>query len=929
LTFSFHHHPLDTVMLCPVTGLPVRSRPEWTNQRFGSTYRLTTRVIGDRIVLNQPSGVAELQDIVESLALTDAIIREHIDTSAGYVHISDYAGMRGIAREARKHYVRYMQQRESMSGLIYFNVNTLFRIMIKLARRLSIVKFNVHIVKDYHAAMVMAVHLLGADPAGRHADKSRQPYRASGVTEHHENGHPILRCDHWRLALDDYRMTVEVIDRRIYHAICSGTLKAHHVASVARLRETVRRMLGLDQGFPVMITGTTHTHAMDRKARRLYMASVKQWHQKYPLDLYVFYNANRSVRTSAMLAIPFVPFKVKVVRDLAMALAQTDRIVSTGNAGPGDDARPESAAEDPVHVVHQLLQFIGDIDWEQNGASIPAPVDDPHPFRPVFDAILLIKGELDALLEERRIAEKALRESQQCFDEVLKHSRDILFKRDLQTGAFEYMSDSVGEILGVSPEVARRNGFEGIKAFIHPDDLQRFLAFHQKLQESRDPKHVDHLIQYRMRDSQGKYRWLSETAAVIRDAEGKPAFVIGSNRDVSRIKALEADRQAMTEQLLRSRKLEAVSTMAGGVAHNFNNLLMVVLGNLELMRMDVPPEDDLHRHIDAAEKAAQRAANLSTLMLTYVGQAKISAQTIDLNQTLPEMVAVLKTTVTGNAALTTIPAERPAWIHADSGKVLQVITNLVTNAVEACGERPLELRLHVDVQYFDSAQLSRVAPGEYLPAGSYVSLQVSDNGCGMDTETLDKVFDPFFTTKFTGRGLGMAAVMGIMRAHRGGVSIDSRVDGGTAVTAYFPEHRPEKPSIPAPMPAIVKDRKTILLVDDEPLVLELGKQMLRRLGCDVLTAVDGFEALSVFEANRDQIHLAVLDIEMPRMDGRQTLIRLRETGARFPVLVATGFIETQAREKLKDVDVDGFIQKPFHVSQLQEKIEVLLKSPAM
>ena len=781
---NFPHDTLSPASICPVTGLPVKSRSEWTNRAFGSNYRFTIRLIGDRIILNQPSGVAELEDIIGSLELTDAVLREHIDRSMGYLHLSDYSGMQGITRDARKYYIDYMEKRDSMLALIYFNANTLFKVMIKLAKRSSTGKFGVQVVDDYKAAMTLAVHLLD--------DQTNVPDRGN------------------------------------------------------------------------------------------------------------------------------------LPRDLTAGTTPPDQPGTISNTAANKNRPQPSAVQDANFVVHELLRFIGDIDWERHGAASPSPVDKAHPFRSVFDAIALIKEELDAILEKRRLAEKALLESQQCFDEVLKHSRDVLFKRDIRTGAYEYMSDAVSEMMGVCAESVCRKGLKGIKAFIHPEDLPRFLAFHKKLLESDDPKSTDHLVQYRMRDSEGKYHWLSETAAVIRDAEGDPAFVIGSNRDVSRIKALEMERQQMTEQLLRSRKLEAVSTLAGGVAHNFNNLLMIVLGNLELMRMDVPPGDILHRHIDAAEKSAQRAANLSTLMLTYVGQTKISPKAIDLNHAISEMVDVLKTTMANNATITLEPGPGAAWIHADSGKLFQMLSNLVANAVESSGDPPLEIKIRIGLQYFMAAELSRLLPGEHLPEGGYVSLQVADNGCGMDPETIDKVFDPFFTTKFTGRGLGMAAVMGIMRAHHGGAHIDSRINGGTTVTVYFPAHS-QRTAMPTPTPATEGYQRTVLLVDDEPLVLELGKQMLRRLGCDVLTAVDGFEALSVFEANRDRIHLAVLDIEMPRMDGRQTLVRLRERGARCPVLVASGFIEAQAREKLRDVQVDGFIQKPFHVNQLHEKIAPLFQ----
>ena len=790
MTSAFSPDSFNVSTVCPVTGLAIRRLPKWTNRGFGGAYRFSTCLIGDRIILNKPSGVAELQDIIGSLALTDSVIQDHIDASKGYIQLSDYSGMQGITREARQYYINHMEQRASLLGLIYFNVSPLFRVMIKLAKRFSMVKLGVHIVKDYDAAMMLATHLI---------EKGREM--------------PLLKD-----------------------------------APLTRSGKAAQPDQSPPAGGPVPGTRTSHLSAADEAS---------------------------------------------------------------------------SAFVDP------LVRFIGDIDWDQPGDTIASPVDPGHPLHPVYDAIVLIKEELDAILEKRRLAEAALLESQRCFDEVLKHSRDILFKRDVQTGSYAYMSDAVSELMGVSAQSACLKGLKGIKDLIHPDDLPKFIDFHEKLLDSRDPKSADHLVQYRMRDSHGRYRWLSETAAVIRDDGGNPAFIIGSNRDVSHIKDLEMERQQMTEQLLRSRKLEAVSTLAGGVAHNFNNLLMVVLGNLELMRMDVPPGDILHRHIDAAEKSAQRAAHLSTLMLTYVGQTKISPQSLDLNRAISDMVDVLRSTVANKATLTMAPAPRMAWIHADPGKLYQMVNNLVANAVEACGDQPLEIRFQIDRQHFTAAELFRLVPGEHLPEGSYVLLQVVDNGLGMDPETMEKVFDPFFTTKFTGRGLGMAAVMGIMRAHHGGVHVDSRIDSGTTVTAFFPAHSPQALTSPVPQPENGTPRRTVLLVDDEPLVLELAKQMMRRMGCDVLTAADGFEALALFDANRDRIHLAVLDIEMPRMDGRQTLMRLRELGARFPVLVASGFIESQAREKLKDVKVDGFIQKPFHVNQLQEKINAIFKASSL
>ena len=472
--------PIDPMMVCPTTGLPVKSRPQWTDRRFGRRYRLTTRVVGDRILLNQPSGHAELKDIIDSLRMTDSIVREHINASGGYVHVSDYSGMQGITREARKHYIGHMQRQEKMRGLIYFGVSPLFSLMIKLAKRLSLVKFNVQIARDYSAAMSAAIRLIGVEPLNTRHGGSINQIKESGITEHVESGHHIFRCDRWRLVQDDYSLTAEVIDGRFYHALSTGTLRARHVAPVARLRERVRRMMGLNSGFAAIITGTNDAHSTDWKARKQYMASLKHWHQEYPMDLYVFYNANRFIRTSAMLAIPFMPFKVKVAQDLAGALALADRFAGPFSAAVKNDSPPaETLVEDSVSVVHQLLQFIGDIDWERHSVPSPDPVDDAHPFRPVFDAIALIKGELDGLLEERSQAQKAFLESQQRFDEVLKHSRDILFKRDLKTGSYDYVSDAITDLLGLTPEFISRMDFSELLSLVHPDDLPRVFGIQQ------------------------------------------------------------------------------------------------------------------------------------------------------------------------------------------------------------------------------------------------------------------------------------------------------------------------------------------------------------------------------------------------------------------------------------------------------------------
>ncbi len=783
---------VDTVAICPVSGLPVRARPEWTDRGFGRGYRVTVRVIGRRILLVRPSGHARADSVDRTLALTGEIIRDNMDPSAGFVQLMDYSRLRSISRNGRLRYIDHVAKRKNLLGLIYYNVNPLFRLMIKFTIRLGPGTVDVHIAKDYTAAVHLAMALLGGEPAGRPKNAPVVDYAALGITEHHEAGRHILRCDSWNIAFDDYSVSVEVIDGRIYHARSSGILCDHHIEGISRLRERVREMLRLENGFPAIVTGATDNHAGNRKARKKYMDSLKKWHEQYPMALYVFYNANWFIRSAAMLAIPFMPFPVKISHDLSGAMGVVDRFTGTVPTDAPKKLSPESEAEDPQHVVHQLLQFIGDIEWDRRGAAKPGHVPADHPFRPVFDAVALVKGELDELFEERRLAEQRLVESQRRFDEVLKFSRDVLYKRDLRTGTVDYVSDAVEDLLEIPSEVVRRDGLDGVKQLIHPEDLPRFDGFIQSLMGNTAPPNGEPVIEYRVKNRQGEYRWFSDSITVVRDDGGEPAYIIGSSRDVSRIKKLELERLKVAEQLQHSRKLEAVHTMAGGVAHNFNNLLTVVLGNLEMMRLETPAGSRLHRNISTAEKSAQRAAELGALLLTYLGQGEMNPQDFDLHTIVSEMVDVLKKSFAGRATLVLAPADSATWINADPANVCQVINNLVANAVEASEDRPPIIQLTVGSRFCDAAALTRLETGgEELSPGRYSWLQISDNGGGMDREILDKVFDPFFTTKFTGRGLGMATVLGVMRAHQGGVFVESWKGKGTTVIVYFPAPDPE------------------------------------------------------------------------------------------------------------------------------------------
>jgi len=256
--------------------------------------------------------------------------------------------------------------------------------------------------------------------------------------------------------------------------------------------------------------------------------------------------------------------------------------------------------------------------------------------------------------------------------------------------------------------------------------------------------------------------------------------------EITNRKRAEEERLKLEAQIQQAQKFESLNVMAGSIAHNFNNLLTGVLGNLDLALSRLPTGSPVSKSIRAADKAAKRAAELSTLMLTYVGQRKVNMQTINMVEMAEEMTAMLEMAVSKNVVLKFNLSPEPVFFKGGPVQIGQVIMNLVTNAAEAIGDADGTITLTTDTIFCDHACFQQLFPDDDLPDAKYVCFEVSDTGCGMDEETLAKVFDPFFTTKFTGRGLGMAAVLGIQRAHRGAVSLNSQPGKGTTVRVLFP-----------------------------------------------------------------------------------------------------------------------------------------------
>jgi len=405
--------------------------------------------------------------------------------------------------------------------------------------------------------------------------------------------------------------------------------------------------------------------------------------------------------------------------------------------------------------------------------------------------------------------------------------------------------------------------------------------------------------------------------------QGEKNILAGYTIDITERKQSEAERLKLEQQLLHAQKLESLGVLAGGIAHDFNNLLMAILGNADLALRRLNPESPAVENLQNIEKASAQAADLAKQMLAYSGKGKFVVESLQLNRLLEEMLHMLQVSISKNAVLRVNLTPTLPTIEADATQIRQIIMNLVINASEAIGEKSGVIAITTGCMDCDKEYLNNVWLENNLTDGLYVYLEVADTGCGMDKKTLDKLFDPFFSTKFTGRGLGMSAVLGIVRGHKGAIKVYSELGKGSTFKILLPaSDRPTELFNGSAPENDWTGGGTVLLVDDEETIRGIGSEMLHELGFRTLTAKDGREALDVFRQNPG-IDLVILDLTMPHMDGEECFRELRRLQPGIKVIMSSGYNEQEVTQKFVGKGLAGFIQKPYRLSTLREIIQAI------
>lgn len=513
--------------------------------------------------------------------------------------------------------------------------------------------------------------------------------------------------------------------------------------------------------------------------------------------------------------------------------------------------------------------------------------------------------------ESHRQDARALRESETRFRHLIEVMGDGLWVVDAK-GITTFVNRRMSEMLGYEPEDMAGRSFFDFMAESEALEAKKNIA------ERPEGQSAQHDFRFRRRD--GSELWTIVTGTPVMDEQGHLVSVMGVVTDIT-------ERRRQEQAQLQSQKLESLGVLAGGIAHDFNNLLTAILGNISLAQLCIPKLSPAWPYLQNMERTVHRATNLTRQMLAYSGKGRFTVAPLDLNQAVEEMSHLLSVSISKKVALRFHLQEGLPVMVAEASQIQQVVMNLVTNASEAIGEAEGIVAIRTGSSVYDAEALARDFPGQPIEPGLFLTLEVSDTGQGMTPEVQARIFEPFFTTKFTGRGLGLSAMQGIVRGHRGGIRLYSEAGKGTTFKLIFTAGAGDPAKKERPRDA--EDwtgSGTILVVDDEEGVRGVAADILRSAGFDVVTANDGLQALERFREGAGSIRAVLMDLTMPHLDGAESFRELRHLDPSCRVVLTSGYNEQEAIQDFLGKGLAAFVQKPFVRGDLLRAMRKALES---
>ncbi len=555
-----------------------------------------------------------------------------------------------------------------------------------------------------------------------------------------------------------------------------------------------------------------------------------------------------------------------------------------------------------VFVLHTLGMIaydflLADVTWRQI-------VNGPLSFNLTVALIIFLITRIRNRLEIERQAK--IDWERQRFQHLAFHSPDFICIVNQSSLAIEFVNKET--FLGYATR--QFDSLHSIFQVVHPQDLSQVTTFWQDVMHCASE--ADKEIEYRVKRESDEWEWVQNRVATLTFDNNHASHLILS------LMTIITERK----QVVAAQKLESLGIMAGGVAHDFNNLLVGILGQTSLALHKLPAENAARPHIEKAMLAGNRAASITRQLLAYSGHGRFEIRPLSLNGLIEENISFFQVAIPKHVTMhTQLLPDLPA-IEGDEGQIQQLIMNLIINGAEAIGTKPGSVIIKTDIETVESsAGFFSSQYGFHLQPGEYVSLTIRDDGQGMDHETMLRIFEPFFTTKMMGRGLGLAAVLGIVRGHHGGITVQSKLGEGTQFKLLLPmadqqvifkeQNGGERPLSSA--------QNKLLVIDDETSVREVVQEIMTTKGIPVLEAADGAAGVNLYRAHAAEIKLVLLDLSMPGMSGKETLAALRKINPDVRVILSSGYSEETVRHQL-DTEPSDFLQKPYSLQQLIRKV---------
>jgi len=557
-------------------------------------------------------------------------------------------------------------------------------------------------------------------------------------------------------------------------------------------------------------------------------------------------------------------------------------------------------------------------------------LNDRRPGRFSFEFITHIEriANILALTMARMQAEEEVRKSEEQFYTLAAFAYAMETWR-LPDGTFRYVSPSCERVTGFPAEAYLANP-ELLEDIVHPKDKEIFSdhVCHVMGGEGKNDRNGE--LEFRIITPDGQVRWLSHSCSPIYDKDGRWQGRRGSYRDITKRIETEKAKEGLEKKLYYLEKQKSLERMAGAIVHHFNNKLHVIQVYLKLSMDTLPIHNASRYNMAAALDAAEKASEVSKLMLTYLGQAQGKREPLDLARICRAYYGKLKNSLPKNVELEMdLPVDGPT-VDTNEVQIQQILKRLVTNAYEATGTAKDTILLGVEMVSAADVPTTHRFPCDWVAEdSSYACLRVHDNGCGLSSEDLENAFDPFYSTKFTGRGLGLPVVLGLVQAHKGVISVESSPGAGSTFSIYLPLSVKDVSDISHYSPA--RDRSApitsegkVLVVDDDDVVLEINSHLITMLGFEVLRARDGVEGIDVFKKHQSEIRFVLSDFAMPRKNGLEMASILRDMAPDIPVILASGYSEDLVMGGENADFPQYFLGKPFTLDELRDVVSVAL-----